>query len=241
MTKSYEYITNTLLLVTGALLVAANFNFALGHAEQRADFAVAHFMNGLLGHFLPFDLFAAYISTAGGDILVLCFIWLLMAIHAKKAPTQQQMIKRLAYWISTLLLILVISIVVDAFPISRTIPLHTLHNLFDVRSIFGVVLRTDPYSCYPSGHTLAYSLLVLMAFKRYPKMGVLFLIMALLMLPIRLVLGIHWITDMLLGSLPLALLINAVIWKVAMLHNFSVTERAMVFAFQQIPRRTINK
>jgi membrane-associated phospholipid phosphatase len=164
-----------------------------------------------------------------------------MGIHASKAPTQQEMIKRIAYWISTLLLILVVSIAVDAFPISRTIPLHTIPHLFDVRSTFGVALRTDPYSCYPSGHTLAYSLLVLMAFRRYPKMGSIFLLMAILMLPIRLILGIHWITDMLLGSLPLALLINAVVWKVAMLHNFSVTERAMVFAFQQIPRRPINK
>lgn len=230
-----------MLFVTGTLLVAANINLVAGQAAQRTDLAVAHFMNGLLGHFYPFDLFAAYISTAGGDILVLCFILLLMGIHASKAATQQEIIRRIAFWISTLLLILVVSIVVDAFPLMRTIPLHTLHNLFDVRSIFGVVLRTDPYSCYPSGHTLAYSLLVLMAFRRYPKMGVTFLIMALLMLPIRLILGIHWITDMLLGSLPLALLINAVIWKVEVLHNFSMTERAMVFAFQQIPKSPINK
>lgn len=239
MTKYYDYITNALLLLTGALLVAVNFNPI--QAGQPVDFAVAKFMNGLLGHFLPFDLFAAYISTAGGDILVLGFILILMGIHAMKAPSQGEMIKRLSFWISTLLLILVVSIVVDAFPIMRTIPLHTIHGLFDVRSIFGVVLRTDPYSCYPSGHTLAYSLLVLMAFRRYPKMGSVFLITALMMLPIRLILGIHWITDMVLGSLPLALLINAVVWKVALLHNFSVTERAMVYAFQQIPRRTINK
>lgn len=239
MTKTYDYITNALLLVTVTLLVALNFNPIQG--GQPVDYAVAHFMNGLLGHFLPFDLFAAYISTAGGDILVLCFIWVLMAIHARKAPSQEEMIKRLSFWISTLLLILIVCSIVDAFPIMRTIPLHTIHDLLDVRSIFGVVLRTDPYSCYPSGHTLAYSLLVLMAFRRYSKMGSIFLIMALLMLPVRLILGIHWITDMILGSLPLALLINAIVWKVAPLHNFSMTERAMVFAFQQIPRRTINK
>lgn len=165
------------------------------------DERVAVFTNSIIGQWQLLDKTLIALTTTKGDIVILSIICLGFLIHGLLGKHPEIFVSRISYWIWVGSCAVAMYLGSNLIDLGRHIPLESLPELFDVRSNYGCVLRTDPDHSFPSGHSFAYSFFALMAFKRYPAIGKLFLVLLALTIGMRLALGIHWLTDIVIGGL----------------------------------------
>jgi len=166
--------------------------------------------NSLVGIYPTFDHILGWLNTRAGDALILSVMAIVFIAHSFRASTFAQLVERLSFWwwVATLCIAtyVLICLTEDLYP--HPIPLQALPSLHDVRSIYAIPVHTSAFNSYPSGHGLAYIFFALMAwYKRYSRMSLFILVAGTIMLSTRVVLGLHWLSDILLGALPLSLVL----------------------------------
>jgi membrane-associated phospholipid phosphatase len=138
-----------------------------------------------------------------------------------------QFIHRGAFWLWIGIVCVSTYLLTNLVEIPHPIPLVAMPELKNVGTMFHLVLRTNPNSSFPSGHAFAYSYFALMSVRFYPRMAVFFGGLFLIMPTIRLVIGIHWLSDILLGALPLAILLVALSWETPIFYLHSWLETTL--------------
>lgn len=214
--KSAQSISPAIaILMTSTLclgLFAISSIPAVNHALVAMDRTSAYTLNVFIGKNRLLDLALSWLNTKAGDVIVLSVTGAIFAFHCFYKTTLEEAAKRAAFWtyiafwcLSTYLI--VCNVMDELTP--RPTPLTAL-NLHNVQALYNVHLHSSALHSFPSGHALAYMMFAIASSKRYPGMCVTFTILGVVMLSIRLILGMHWVSDMILGSLPLSLLVISV-------------------------------
>jgi hypothetical protein len=200
------------ILCAIALLWVLNCNQQVNHAIIHLDVMCAHWANGLMAYNPAIGKIFGTLNTRVGDAGVLFCFGVLFLRHALKGSSEEESIRRLSWWgwvgvvcVTTYLL----SCLAEPY-ICRKIPLATIPELINVQKLYGVALHTDPESSFPSGHGFAYFFFILMAIGQYTSVGIVIACIGSIMLLSRLVVGVHWLSDISLGALPMALLMQSV-------------------------------
>lgn len=189
-----------ILLLSAIVVIAANYNHLVKWwlvVDERA----AVLANSIMGQWPLLDQTVIALSTTKGDIVVLSVVCFGFLVHGLLGRHTEIFVSRIAYWIFVGVCCVATYLLSELVNLGRHIPLESLSGMFDVRTNYGCVLRTNPFSCFPSGHSFAYSFFALMAFKRYPLAGWLFVALFFVTVGIRMALGIHWLTDIVFGGL----------------------------------------
>jgi membrane-associated phospholipid phosphatase len=191
------------------------------------DVAVA--ANSLLGSNATFDKTIGWLNTRHGDALVLSCLCLFFLIHSLKGGSRKEIISRLSFWgcVGGLCLFTyALETGAERF-LRRGIPLFALPQLKNVQTMYGITLHTSGASSYPSGHGLAYILFSLMAWRRYLRISLVLWILSVIMISMRLIIGVHWLSDVVLGSLPLSLVVASLAWN-SPLKTFLLNETSKI-------------
>lgn len=218
------------------LLLLLNQLPAVHHAIISLDRAVAVRANSLLGRSPAFDRQLGRLNTRAGDVFVLALICLVFLVHALRGADSKEILRRLTFWGWTGLLCLATYALQSEseYLIKRKIPILELDQLKNLHAMYGIPLRTGGGSSFPSGHGLAYIFFALMAWRRgYLGVSLALWGLAVLMPGLRLVIGVHWLSDVVLGSLPLAALIAALAWETRLRKTYILMGKAvLLFAVQ---------
>lgn len=192
-----------------ALLALINFIPSVHREIWRIDTYTALLMNSLLGIAPDVDKLIAWLNTKAGDLVVLSSVVMMFVLHSFAGSNSREVIRRLSFWGWVAALCIVGYGIESIFGIyiKRQIPLIVLHQLTNVQTIYGVTLRTSPFESFPSGHATGYIFFALMAWSRFRRMSLSVLILGIVLLSTRLIVGVHWLSDMLLGALPFSILI----------------------------------
>jgi len=204
--------THLPIILSGiALLWVLNCNQQIHDAIIHVDTIVAYWANGLMRQSPVIGKIFGTLNTRVGDVIVLTCFGTLFIRHAIKSSTKREAIRRLTWWgwvgfvcVATYLL----TCLSEPY-ICRQIPLTALPDMINVQKLYGVALHTDPESSFPSGHGFAYTFFTLMALAQYTTVGVTIACIGSIMLLSRLIVGVHWLSDITLGAFPLALLMQS--------------------------------
>ncbi len=181
----------------------------------RFDVASAQWLNHFLGYSPVFDLSLAVINSKTGDKLVVVLISLLLLNHIWRTPDRRELYRRLAFWTWVVLLFAVVYNCQQSIEelVRRESPSKVLADWQNLKEMYGVTVKVSNRNSFPSGHAAAYFFFAFMALRQYPAMGYLFLTLALTLPATRIMTGAHWLTDIYLGSVPLALLGSAIAYE----------------------------
>jgi membrane-associated phospholipid phosphatase len=209
-------------LLTMFLLAFANLDSIVHNAIIRNDICVTYSLNSIVGLNDTVDRVIGFLNTKLGDLTVISALGAMFLLHALSAHTLRSKLSRLAFWgwAGALMLTAYVGIWPIEDWIGRPIPLQVLDHLHNGQTMNGMHLHSSANESFPSGHALAFSLFVLISFKRYPRMSLLLALIAAVLLPIRLGLGLHWLSDMALGSLPLACLLTALSYETPIFKSY---------------------
>jgi membrane-associated phospholipid phosphatase len=212
----------------------------LHHLVLGLDRTSAYEFNSFVGHSQIFDLTLAELSTKFGDLFVLVCVGTVIAVHSLRGTTLQEASRRISFWLYASAwcvgsYLFVCCFLAEQFT-PRETPITALH-IKNVQDMYHMKLRTSAIHSYPSGHALAYTLFCITSLKTYPGMAVFFGAFGVLMLWVRLTLGLHWISDMVFGSLPLALLVLAVAAQPLSQKFYQLLERFITSTITQLADR----
>lgn len=175
------------------------------------DRHVAVTLNSLVGVNYALDQLMGRMTTRSGDAIVLAIMIGFLAVHCLRPQDLHEKARRIAFWgwngvlcVSTYMLCCWLQ---NFFV--REIPLAALPTLHNITTIYGLVPHTSANESFPSGHALAFLFFAVASWRIYRSMSLPLLAIGALVLAVRLVIGLHWLSDMLLGSLPLSLLLAA--------------------------------
>lgn len=197
------------------LIVCMNLIPAIHREIIRIDTQTALLMNTIIGAAPALDRLLAWLNSKMGDALVLFLVITMFVGHSFCGPSSRDIVRRLSFWGWVTVLCVTgyaIEGVLGNF-VKRDIPLLALSQLKNVQIIYGVTLRTDPIASFPSGHATGYIFFALMAWPRFRRMSLFLFSLGVLMLSTRLIVGVHWLSDMLLGALPFSVLIASLTYE----------------------------
>jgi membrane-associated phospholipid phosphatase len=214
MSGNSNYQGSHLPLILGGVvaLFFLNMNSAIHTVLIHWDTNVAIAANSLLAINPTFDRILGWINTRVGDGVVLTIMASTFIGHSLSASTFEEVVERLSFWawVAVLCISTYILVCLTAHFYFHPIPLEALQQLHDVRTVYQIPLRSSTLNSYPSGHGLAYLFFALMAWcKRYNRMSLFILALGTIMLSMRVILGMHWMSDIFLGALPLALVLSS--------------------------------
>jgi membrane-associated phospholipid phosphatase len=221
------------------LLALLNANPLIHREIINIDMHVALVANSAIG-FCPFtDRLAAWLNTRLGDVLVLSVMVTIFLIHSLRGSTGDEVASRMAFWGWVAVLCVIgyeLEGCLEPF-VKREIPLLVLPQLKNVQTMYGVTLRTDPYLSFPSGHATAYLFFVLMSWRRYWRMSLLILGLGFVMLSTRLIVGIHWLSDITLGALPCVVLLASLTRETPLKISYLCFEKVVFSALRLLTDR----
>lgn len=197
-----------LISVLIALYIVPSVHELFGHF----DLVVAYEANDLLKSLFSLAPIVALLNTRVGDVLLIGILTAAFMIHALRGENWDVRSQRIAYylWVGAMCLSTYALVCLTEGHFPRPIPVVALPNLVDIRQYCPIHLHTDPNNSFPSGHALAYCLFTIMYLRRQPRLALLVATLGGLMLISRLMVGIHWLSDIIFGGLPLAILVAAV-------------------------------
>jgi membrane-associated phospholipid phosphatase len=220
----------------GILMLLLNTNPVIHTAIINFDMRVALGMNSVLGHVPLFDRTIGWLSTRAGDLFILGFICLLFAVHSFCGANLHEVIRRGSFWIwlgflcaSTYL----ISCSLECF-VRRDTPLSVLHPFNNLQTMYGITFHSCPTSSFPSGHGMAFLFFAIMASWRYFRMSLLLWSLAILVLSLRLILGLHWLSDIICGSLFIVLILICLIEDTPLKNTYKYFERAVAVVVRRL-------
>lgn len=176
---------------------------------QWLDIPFFHFINGSLGHWQPWDLLWALLSTRLSDILALCaMLWLMLRRDLVFSP--EKMRTAFVSFVTLLFFMLLIRIGFSSFiamlDLKRGSPNHLLDSGYRLSSCypqFGRFLsvKDSAASSFPGDHATVLMLWMLfMSFYARGKKLLLCLCIGLLFMAPRLIAGAHWLSDNIVGG-----------------------------------------
>ena len=201
------------IFITITLLSLLNLNPAIHNTIINIDTLVALKLNSIIGINPIFDQAVAWINTRIGDACVLLCICTVFVIHALRANNINETTRHLSFWawIGILCIVTYLIECASEFFIKRDTPILALHQLKNLQAMYGITLHTCPTSSFPSGHGFAYIFFAVMAWARYFRISIFLWCTALIMLTFRLVVGLHWLSDIIFGSVFMTVLLIACI------------------------------
>jgi membrane-associated phospholipid phosphatase len=228
-----------LVLACLTLLMFANLIPAVHREIIGIDTQAALFMNALIGTCPVIDRVVAWLNTKMGDVVVLFLVSTIFFVHSLSGSSSRAIIRRLSFWgwLAVLCLTGYALEVLLGTCVKRDIPLLALSQLKNVQTIYGITLRTDPLASFPSGHATAYMFFALMAWPRFRRMSLFLLAFGVLMLSTRLIVGVHWLSDMLLGALPFSMLIASLSYEPTFRAPYALFKRALLLMLLTVVHR----
>jgi len=224
------------VLAAGLLLACLNVHPLVHRTIINLDTQVAIKMNSIVGVNPIFDQTIGWLSTRMGDAFMLICLCVLFLIHAICGSNLNERIRRISFWIWLGLLCLItyfLSSVSESF-IKRDTPILAIHPFRNLQPIYGIVFRSCPTSSFPSGHGLAYLFFSIMAWRRYFAMSLMLWFLTLVMLSLRLIVGLHWLSDIVLGSLFLAVLLASLINGTSLKNTYRCIQKGILFALRSL-------
>lgn len=194
-----------------AVLIALSSIPAIHAWVIHIDLRVAWASNSILGHNRVLDMCLGLLNSKFGDMGIVLFLLCFFGIHIKRGLTADERARRLAFWIWVSLVFVVFYLgqhMLETF-FDRDGPGKALPDWKNLRKLYGWNYKMINSHSYPSGHATAYWVFAFMALRAYRRMGNALLAMAAVLPTTRLITGAHWLSDILLGSIPLAALISA--------------------------------
>jgi len=225
-----------MVLLAVFLLALLNLNPAIHSVIINLDIQIALKMNSLIGINPFFDHALAWLSTSTGDVFILVCICLLFVTSSLHSANLNETTRRLSFWawVGTLCLITYgISCASEQF-IKRDTPLLALHQLKNLQTICGTMFHSCPTSSFPSGHGFAYFFFAMMAWKRYFRISLVLWCLAIIMLSLRLIIGLHWFSDIAFGSLFLSALLVTLIEDTPLKNTYKYTEQAVSYLIKTL-------
>jgi len=217
------------VLGAGILMALLNANPVIHRAIIDFDMQVAVGMNSVLGHIPALDRTIGWLSTRSGDAFLLLCICVLFAVHSFCGANLHEVIRRGSFWIwlgflsaSTYL----ISCTLEYF-VRRDTPLCSLHPFNNLRTMYGITFHSSPNSSFPSGHGIAFLFFAIMASWRYFRMSLILWSLAIVVLSVRLILGLHWLSDIVFGSFFIVLILISLIEDTPLKNTYKYFERAV--------------
>jgi membrane-associated phospholipid phosphatase len=234
--KNY-YGTKLFMVLAAILLVALlNMNPTVHNAIINVDTLVALRMNSLVGINPIFDRILAWLSTRIGDAFVLIGIYILFFFHSLCGIKLDEIIRRLSFWlwVGILCLITYEILCTPMCTVMRDTPLLALHQFKNLQTIYGFTFHSCPTNSFPSGHGLAYIFFAMMAWKKYFRISLVLWCLAIIMLSLRLIVGLHWLSDIIFGSVFLSLLVVALVDDTPLKNTYKYTQQAVSFAIKML-------
>jgi Kdo2-lipid A phosphotransferase len=193
------------------------------------DIKSARWLNGLLGHNRMFDLSIAGLNSKSGDkVIVICFGLFFLA-HSFRQPKSSLVFRRLSFWIyACAILILVYQfqrLIEGSF--GRDSPGKELDHWINLKKLYKVPAKVSNSNSFPSGHATAYYFFAFLTLRRYRVMGYCMLLIAIFLTTSRVATGAHWLSDIVLGSIPIAALIAAVATETSLSKGQKIIEKAL--------------
>lgn len=229
---------NKWMIVLAAVLVMTllNMNHTVHGAIINIDTQVAFKMNSILGTNPFLDETLAWLSTSIGDAFVFTCVSLLFFVHALNGGSHAKTIKRLSYWIWLGLLCLIVYMFASAaeYLIKRDTPISSLHHFYNLQTHYGIMFHSCPTSSFPSGHGLAYIFFAMMAWQRYFRISLILWCLAFIMLSVRLIVGLHWLSDIMIGSLFLSTLLGTLVGDTSLKNTYQFCEKAVSHVFGRL-------
>lgn len=167
--------------------------------------------NAIVGLHPSLDHLLGWLNTRVGDVIVISLIATTFVAHSFRASTFDDLVERLSFWgwVSTLCISMYLVICATEDLYCHPIPVQALPQLHDVRAMYGIPVHASAFNSFPSGHGLAYIFFAIMAwYKRYTRMSAYLIVLGTIMLSTRLILGMHWLSDIFLGALPISLVLS---------------------------------
>lgn len=216
------------LFIIAALLFLNSID-CVHNAVIAFDTSFAITVNSVIGDNTNIDKIMGWLSTRLGDAFVISTVIFCLILHSLCGSTLTEKIRRLSFWFWTGIICLSVYALTCAFESSfaRLTPLTALDQLKNVQSMYGLKMRSDPYASFPSGHGFAYLFFGCMSFKRYPRVSTTLWVIGSVMICVRFVLGLHWFSDIIFGSLPLAALVTSVALNTRLLHTYFIARHTL--------------
>jgi len=197
------------VLALSVLIANPAIHSAINNWEANLTIAA----NSIVGMHPSFDHLLGWLNTRACDLLVISLMVAIFLAHSFRASTFNTLVERLSFWgwVATLCISTYLLTCVTEHLYCHPIPVQALPQLHDVRSMYGIPVHASAFNSYPSGHGLAYIFFALMAWcKRYRGMSLFLILFGTIMLSTRVILGMHWLSDIFLGALPLSLVLSSV-------------------------------
>jgi hypothetical protein len=228
-TVQHRPANRKILFTFGAVAVLAMLNMvpAIHSGIISADTHLAYTFNSVLSINPTFDKLLGILNTRLGDLFVLSCLCFCFFAHISQGTTFTEKVRRASFWLWVGILLVVTylfsCVIEDHF--NRATPLEGLSNLKSVITMYGIVPHSSANESYPSGHGLAYIFFVLMAWRPYRKMALCIAAVGTVMLSMRLIIGLHWLSDIALGSLPLAAMVTCLLQETKLKKSYYFARR----------------
>ena len=225
-----KYKKTLLVLSVIILLIALNMCSAVHCGIIAIDTNVAHAANSIVGVNQFFDQLLGNINTRSGDFCVLCFLGIIFVAHSLCGSTFTERVRRLSFWTwaGALCLITYAGVCIIYPLIGRATPVTALSELKNVHELYGINVHSTAHESFPSGHGFAYGFFAMLALFKYPRMGLVLASFGAVMLSTRLIIGIHWLSDIVLGSFLLAALLTFVALETPVARTYFLVRKLLL-------------
>jgi membrane-associated phospholipid phosphatase len=207
------------VLALSVLITNPAIHSAINNWEANLTIAA----NSIVGMHPSLDRLLGWLNTRIGDLLVISLMAGIFTAHSFGASTFNVLVERLSFWgwVATLCISTYLLVCATEHLYCHPIPVQALPQLHDVRTMYGIPVHASAFNSFPSGHGLAYIFFALMAWcKRYRRMSLFLILFGTIMLATRVVLGMHWLSDIFLGALPLSLVLSSVALRTPLKQSF---------------------
>lgn len=209
-TRTWPWIAALVALLMALSAIPAIHGFVIG-----LDHRVAWAANSVLGHNRVLDMCLGLLNSKFGDMGIVLFLLWIFTMHIRRGSDGQERARRLAFWIWVSAVFLVFYLgqhMLETF-FDRDGPGKAFADWKNLRKLYGWNYKMINSHSYPSGHATAYWVFAFMALRAYRGMGNILLAMAAVLPSTRLITGAHWLSDIVLGSIPLAALVSALAYE----------------------------
>ena len=208
--KTWPWILGLLACLLVAALIPQTQGWLLSWDE-----AISKWFNGLLGHSRAFDILVAGLNTKAGNLFLILSFLCFFLIHSCYQWDRRAVCRKVAFWgwVSLLCVLLYQGQRVLALAFDRDSPGQALEGWFNLRKVYDIKAKVTNTHSFPSGYSMALFFAGFMALRRSLKAGSILLAVTVFVSMTQIMAGRHWASDVILGSVPIALFFAALFYE----------------------------